>query len=107
MSLSALRAAVLAVCVCGIAGMIASSIADVTGAAITFGIITAVAVLSLIAATTVVQYERREPPDDPYPEVLGEEVEARIAALVASGADEAAVRGLAGAAVRLGRGEES
>ena len=101
MSLGALRAVVLAVCVCGIAGMIVSSIADVTGAAITFGLVTAVAVLSLIAATTVVQSERRG--DEAGVDELGEELERRIAELVARGADEAAVRDLAGAAVRLGR----
>jgi hypothetical protein len=106
MTLGALRAAVLVVCVGGIAGMIVSSIADVTGAAITFGLITAVAVLSLIAATTVVQEERRRAEGGhELDEVLAEQVEDRIASLVDAGADEAAVRDLAGAAVRLGRGE--
>lgn len=43
----------MAVCVCGIAGMIAGSVADSNAVALTFGLITASAVLCLIVATAV------------------------------------------------------
>jgi hypothetical protein len=56
-SLRAIRRAVIVVCVIGIAGMIIGSIADNNGTAITFGLITAVAVVGLIAATAAGQPE--------------------------------------------------
>jgi hypothetical protein len=91
----------------GIPGMIVSSINDHTGAAVTFGLISAGAVLMLIAATAVVT--GRIPPDATGPlrtadaEGEGAELEAGIQALVTAGADEAAVRDLVRQAVRLGR----
>ena len=91
----------------GIPGMIISSVNDHTGAAITFGLISAGAVLALIAATAVVT--GRIPPDATGPiraadaEGEGAELEAGIEALVAAGADETAVRDLVRKAVRLGR----
>src|SRR5687767_2902941 len=53
MSPRVVRRVVIAVCVAGIAGMIVSSIADNTGAALTAGLVTAIAVLCLIVATAV------------------------------------------------------
>jgi hypothetical protein len=86
LSLRAVRVLVIAVCVSGIAGMIVSSIAENNGAALTFGVLTAVAVLVLIAVTAA------------GPRPLSEEdaraLEARIQDLVDGGADEAAVRDL-------------
>jgi hypothetical protein len=83
---------VLAVCALGIAGMIASSIAERTGAAITAGLITAVAVVCLLLVTAVA------PPAAFGPAVVDEEaaadVERRVADLVEAGADEAMVRSL-------------
>ena len=95
MSAVAVRRAVLAVCVLGIAGMIVSSIADNTGAALTAGLVTAVAVLCAIVATAV---------GGPADEEQAARVEAGVQELVAAGADEAAVRRLVGEAVRLGKG---
>ena len=60
MSPGAIRRLVAAVCVAGIAGMIASSIADNNGAAITFGVVTAVAVLCSMTATAVERAVRDE-----------------------------------------------
>jgi hypothetical protein len=80
------RRLVIAVCVAGIAGMIVSSIAESNGAAVTFGIITAVAVLVLIAVTAA----GPRPMSDEDAAAL----EASIQQLVASGADESAVRDL-------------
>lgn len=95
MSAVAVRRAVVAVCVLGIAGMIVSSIADNTGAALTCGLVTAVAVLCAIVATAV---------SAPVDEEQAARVEAEVQQLVAAGADEGAVRRLVGEAVRLGKG---
>ena len=91
-----IRIAVIVVCVGGIAGMIVTSITNHNGAAITFGLITAVAILCQMAATTVVNESRTREGD-------GTALEAHIHNLVASGADEAVVRDLVRRAVRLGR----
>jgi len=109
MTAAAVRRTTIGVCVGGIAGMIVTSILNHNGAAVTFGLITAVAVLCSMVATAVASGtaghpERPEgaaPP--PQPDVLAALVEERIRSLVDAGADEAAVRSLAGEAVRLGR----
>ncbi|MDQ1375534.1 MAG: hypothetical protein QOJ09_2872 [Actinomycetota bacterium] len=93
MSPRAVRVAVIVVCVAGIAGMIVSSIADKTGAALTFGVIIAVAVLVLIAVTAS--------GPQPVSEDDAARLEASIQQLVAAGADEAAVRDLVRQARRL------
>jgi hypothetical protein len=92
---------VLAVCVGGIAGMIVSSIADNTGAAMTFGLVTAVAVLCLMVATAVTGGAKVGA--ESHLNLLGDQVEEQVEALVAGGADEAKVRDLVRAAVKLGR----
>lgn len=53
MSLRVVRWIVMGVCAAGIAGMIVSSIVDANGAALAFGLVTAIAVVGLIVATTV------------------------------------------------------
>lgn len=53
LSVRTVRRVVLGVCVVGIAGMIVSSVGANTPAALTFGLVTAVAVLCLIVATAV------------------------------------------------------
>ena len=95
----AIRLVVIAVCAGGIAGMIVTSITNHNGAAITFGLITAVAILCQMVATTVVNEIGGREPD-------GAALEARIEGLVAAGADEAAVRDLVRHAVRLGSSRE-
>ena len=92
MSPVAVRRLVIVVCVGGIAGMIVSSIAESNGAAVTFGVITAVAVLVLIAVTAA--------GPRPMTEEQAAELEAAVQELVATGADETAVRDL----VRRARG---
>ena len=101
MSPRTVRRVVLAVCVGGIAGMIVSSIADNTGAAMTFGLVTAVAVLCLMVATSVSGAARVGA--ESHLAALSDEVEDRVAALVQTGADEGELRQLVRAAVRLGR----
>ncbi len=102
MTLRVLRWAVIAICVVGIAGMIIGSIADNNnGVVVTFGLITAVSIIVLMAvAATARSAENRRGEVD---ESLAAEVEDRVQAMVAAGADEAAVRDLVGRAVRLGR----
>jgi hypothetical protein len=94
MSPKAVRWLVVVVCVGGIAGMIVSSIADNSGAALTFGVITATAVLVLIAVTAA--------GPRPMAEADAERLEERIRQLVAAGADETAVRDLVREARRAG-----
>ena len=95
------RRVVLVVFVLGIVGMIIGSIADSNGAAITLGLVTAIAALALVLVTSV------SPPDAlagggtgrQVDERLAADLESRIEALVADGADEEAVRRLVGRAV--------
>ena len=98
MSARAIRRVVIAVCVGGIAGMIVSSIADNNGAALTFGLVTAVAVLCLIVATSVTT-----PTGIGIDDLLAADVEEQVEQLVESGAEEGQVRDLVRAAVKLGR----
>ena len=101
------RRIVLAVFVLGIAGMIVGSIADNNGTAITFGLLTAVAALGLVLVTSVSPPGSLAKPGTTVPDAADErlaaDLEDRIGALVADGADEEAVRKLVGRAVELGR----
>jgi hypothetical protein len=105
-----IRRIVIVVFVAGIGGMIAGSIADNNGMAITFGLITAAAAVGLILVSSVAppeSFHRRRSADATEPAVderTAADVESRIDDLVASGADEAAVRRLVQQAVHLGRG---
>ena len=87
--------------------MIVGSIKDNNGIAITFGLITAVAVLFLILLTTVVATETsasRTPGGlGTEDERLAQDIERRIQALVDAGSDELEVRRLVTQAVELGR----
>jgi hypothetical protein len=93
--------------VLGIAGMIMGSIADNNGTAITFGLITAIAALGLVLVTSVAPpgllAKSGDAPRSEADERLAADLEDRIHALVADGADEDAVRKLVGRAVDLGR----
>jgi multisubunit Na+/H+ antiporter MnhB subunit len=92
------RRLLVATCVAGIGGMIATSIADSPGGALTFGLATAVAAFGMILVTAVTNGGRARSDDD-----LAEGLEERIEALVAAGADARTVRALVRDAVRLGR----
>ena len=92
----------------GIGGMIAGSIADNNGMAITFGLLTAAAAVGLILVSSVAPPGSFHKPthdetSEGFDETTAADVEARIAALVAAGADETTVRQLVQQAVRLGR----
>lgn len=99
MRASVLKVLLRVVAAAGIPGIIVGSIAENDAVAITFGSITAVAALGLILVTAATSA--------PATEAAGESLEARIAALVAAGADEREVRGLVGEAVRLGQRQQN
>ena len=84
----------------GIAGMVVASILDNNGAAITAGLITAVAAICLMLMTALLNQPRDEVAFD---DRTAEEIEGRISHIVESGADEEDVRALVREAVRLGR----
>jgi DNA-binding LacI/PurR family transcriptional regulator len=94
----AIRRLLVAVCAGGIAGMIATSIADSNDGALVFGLLTAAAALGMILVTAVTSGGRARSDDE-----LAEALEDRIDALVSAGADERIVRALVRDAVRLGR----
>jgi hypothetical protein len=99
----AIRIVVLVVCAGGIAGMIVTSALDHNGAAITFGIVTAVAILCQMAMTTALNEVNGvpgaplygdTPASEPVPDVDEEasDLEAHIQSLVDAGIDEGSVR---------------
>jgi hypothetical protein len=108
-SVRAVRWSAIGVCVAGIAGMIVTNALNDLGAAITFGLVTAVAILCLMVATSVAADTIRRAGSDPVDDVderseaMAAAVEDQVKGLVATGADEQAVRQLVGEAVRLGR----
>lgn len=98
---------VIGVCVLGIAGMIVGSVADNNDVALTFGLITAAAVLCLMVATAVSPPSASSTSGSATPafdEAQAARVERLVDGLVAAGADESDIRRLVGEAVRLGRG---
>ena len=98
MQASTVRRASFVVCAGSVAGMIVSSIADSDGAAVTFGLVAAVAVLCQMVATSVSSGDGTADLDD-----LGRRVETAAGVLVERGAEEHVVRALVRDAVRLGR----
>jgi hypothetical protein len=112
LSAGAVRTAALVVCAAGIAGMIVTSILNHNGAAVTFGLVTAVAVVcSMVAKAVAADAEHRLGgatgrsalvPGEQV-DTMAQLVEHQVQAMVAAGSDEAALRQLVGEAVRLGR----
>ena len=101
MTISLLRRAVAFICVLSIAGMIVGSIKDNAGAAMTAGIIGAIAMLCLIVGNAVHIGSNAGGAQ----EALAEELDARVQELVKAGADEHAARAVVRKAIRFGRGE--
>src|SRR5438874_13683470 len=96
-----LRWVVMGVCAVGIAGTVAGSVADNNDVALTFGLITAAAVLCLMVATAL---SPQAAPASAFDEGQAARVDQLVTRLVAAGAREDAARRLVGEAVRLGRG---
>ncbi|MEO7836016.1 MAG: hypothetical protein ABIS21_00055 [Acidimicrobiales bacterium] len=99
-----MRRIVLAICGGGIAGMIVSSVAANTGAALTFGLLTAAAVLCAMVATAVTAGARVGGPLV-VDETQAAKVEQLVRQVVDQGAEEAQVRALVSESVRLGQGD--
>ncbi len=90
-----------AVFVCGIAGLIVSSVAgNNNGVVLTIGGFIAAAALVLLTISSVTPIDRIEV----FVDADAEALEGRVAGLVAAGADEAEVRALVREAMRLERG---
>jgi dipeptide/tripeptide permease len=103
MPLRVIRLIVIALCAGGIVGMIVASVAgNNNGWVVTFGLITAVSIVLLMAFSASARAAAAEPGRG-ADEELAERVEVRIHGLVETGADETAVRDLVRDAVRLGR----
>jgi hypothetical protein len=86
--------------VCGIAGLIISSIAgNNVGVVTTIGLITSLAAIVLLTASTVANRQRI----DAFNDALAEQVEGQIGTLISSGAKEDTVRKLVRDAINLGR----
>jgi hypothetical protein len=85
--------------------MIVASVGDADGAALTFGLITATAVLGLILVTAVSGPAEHGPVEvDPAAEEeASAQLESLVQALVREGAEERAVRDLVRAALELRR----
>jgi hypothetical protein len=87
----------------GIPAIIVSSIrGNNEGWVLTFGMITAVAALILIAVSSVTSTRRI----DAFNDVLAEQVEQRVQQLVSAGADENEIRALLRDTIQLARGQQ-
>jgi hypothetical protein len=103
MALRIIKVICFVIFVSGIPALIVSSIAgNNEGWVLTFGSITAIAALILIAVSAVTAKTRL----DTFDEVIAERIEQRVRELVASGASEADVRALIRDALELSRGQQ-
>ena len=99
-ALRVIRIVCVIVFVSGIAWLIISSIAgNNVGVVTTIGLITSLAAVVLLTASTVANRQRI----DAFNDALAEQVEAQITSVVASGAKEETVRKLVRDAINLGR----
>lgn len=103
MSLKLIKIGCFGLFLAGIPAIIVSSIrGNNEGWVLTFGMITAVAALILIAVSSVTTNKRI----DAFNEVLAERIEQRVRGLVQSGANEDDVRALVRDSIDLARGQQ-
>lgn len=103
MALKIIKVVCFVIFLSGIPALIVSSIAgNNEGWVVTFGMVTAIAALILIAVSAVTAKTRI----DTFDEVIAERIEQRVRGLVASGAPEADVRALIRDAIELSRGQQ-
>ncbi|CAB4562497.1 unannotated protein [freshwater metagenome] len=103
MALKIIKVICFVIFLSGIPALIISSIAgNNEGWVLTFGMVTAIAALILIAVSAVTAKTRL----DSFDEVIAERIEQRVRELVASGASEADVRALIRDALELSRGQQ-
>ena len=99
-ALKRIRIVCAAVFVAGIGGIIVTSIvSNNNGGIIGIGLVTSIAAIVLLTASTIATNKHI----DAFDEVAAEQLERQVAALVASGANEDAVREAIQAAIDLGR----
>ena len=99
-ALKRIRIVCAAVFIAGIGGIIATSIvSNNNGGIIGIGLVTSIAAIVLLTASTIATNKRI----DAFDEVAAEQLERQVSALVASGANEDAVRETIRAAIDLGR----
>lgn len=102
MSLRLIKTMCFALFLAGLPSIIVSSIrGNNEGWVVTFGMITAVAAIILIAVSAVTATRRI----DVFNDVLAERIEQRVQSLVQAGADEAEVRTLIRETIDLARGQ--
>ena len=103
MSLNLIKSACFALFLAGIPAIIVSSVrGNNEGWVLTFGMITAVAAIILIAVSSVTSTKRI----DAFNDVLAERVEQRVQQLVQAGAEESDVRALLRDTIELARGQQ-
>lgn len=103
MSLRLIKIGCFALFLAGIPAIIVSSIAgNNEGWVLTFGMITAVAAIILIAVSSVTATNRI----DAFNDVVAERIEQRVQQLVQTGANEEDVRALIRDSIDLGRGQQ-
>ena len=103
MALKIIKVICFVIFLSGIPALIVSSIAgNNAGWVVTFGMVTAIAALILIAVSAVSAKTRI----DTFDEVIAERIEQRVRELVASGASESDVRALIRDAIELSRGQQ-
>ena len=99
-ALKRIRIVCAAVFIAGIGGIIATSIvSNNNGGIIGIGLVTSIAAIVLLTASTIATNKRI----DAFDEVAAEQLERQVSALVASGANEDAIREAIRAAIDLGR----
>jgi len=99
-ALKRIRIVCAVVFVAGIGGIIATSIvSNNNGGIIGIGLVTSIAAIVLLTASTIATNEHI----DAFDEVAAEQLERQVSALVASGANEDAVREAVRSAIDLGR----
>jgi low affinity Fe/Cu permease len=103
MALRIIKVCCFVIFLSGIPALIISSIAgNNEGWVVTFGMVTAIAALILIAVSAVTAKTRI----DTFDEVIAERIEQRVRTLVESGAHEPDVRALIRDALDLSRGQQ-
>jgi hypothetical protein len=103
MALKIIKVTCFVIFLSGIPALIVSSIrGNNEGWVVTFGMVTAIAALILIAVSAVTAKTRI----DTFDEVIAERIEQRVRELVATGAPEADVRALIRDAIELSRGQQ-
>ena len=103
MSLRLIRSTCFALFLAGIPALIVSSIrGNNEGWVLTFGMITAIAAIILMAVSATTSTSKL----DAFEEVAAERVETRIRQLIEAGADESEVRALVRETIDLTRGQQ-